>query len=213
MKRDIAPERTYTDEELLQQMRLDDQQSFALLFRRYWQPLYLAAGRRLGGASEAQDLVQEIMVTVWSKRKELVTNDAGSLENYLFTLLKYGILDTLAYSHKKELRMKVLQQLIVLQESHVLEGLISKELGEAIHHAIEHMPVTMRKVVLLSRLHQYSIAEIAGQLSLSEQTVKNLLTKAIKRLRYCIEQHYRDGGTSPQAFLIIVALANALPGV
>jgi RNA polymerase sigma-70 factor (ECF subfamily) len=153
------------------------------------------------------------MVTVWSKRKELTTNEAGSLENYLFSLLKYGILDTLAYSHKKELRMKVLQQLIVLQESHVLEGLISKELGEAIHHEIAHMPVTMRKVILLSRHHQYSIAEIAGQLSLSEQTVKNLLTKAIKRLRYCIEQHYRDGGTSPQAYLVLLVLADTLQGL
>lgn len=201
----------YTDEELLQQMQRDDQQSFALLFRRYWQPLYQAAGRRLGDASEAQDLVQEIMVTVWSKRKELTTNSAGSLENYLFTLLKYGILDILAYTHKKEVRMKVLQQFIVLQESHVLEGLVSKELAEAIQHEINLMPANMKKVILLSRHHHYSITEIAGQLSLSEQTVKNLLTKAIKRLRYCIEQHYRDGGTSPQAYLIILVLLQSLP--
>lgn len=211
MNPDLSIEQT--DEQLLRRMQQDDRQSFELLFRRYWKPLYMAAGRRLGGASEAQDLVQEIMVTVWTKRMELCTNAAGSLENYLYSLLKYAILDTLAYSHKKELRIKVLQQIVVLQESHVLEGLISKELGEAIYQAIDEMPDNMRKVVLLSRHHHYSVREIAGQLSLSEQTVKNLLTKALKRLKACITQHYHDGGTSPQAYLIILALAETLPGI
>ena len=49
--------------------------------------------------------------------------------------------------------------------------------------AMESLPLTQRKVVTLSKIHQFSNKEIMEKLSLSEQTVKNQLSLGLKTLR------------------------------
>lgn len=49
--------------------------------------------------------------------------------------------------------------------------------------ALGTLPATQRKVIELSRLHELSNKEIAQELSLSEQTVKNQLSLGLKALR------------------------------
>lgn len=194
-----------TDQELLDSMKLDDEPAFARLFNRYWEPLCVAAAKRLGQVPDVQDIVQEIMKTVWEKRHSLHTNEEGSLEGYLFTLLKYAIIDTISRDSKMEVRKNVFQQFVSLQESSVFEGLITKELDAAIQEEISGMPQNMKKVILLSRSYNYSIPEIAIQLSLSEQTVKNLLSQALKRLKTRVSHYYRHlpASHADTAFIII----------
>jgi RNA polymerase sigma factor (sigma-70 family) len=52
-----------------------------------------------------------------------------------------------------------------------------------IRQKMQMLPQTQQKVIELSRLEQYSIEEVAKQLSLSEQTVRNQLSLGLKTLR------------------------------
>jgi RNA polymerase sigma factor (sigma-70 family) len=180
-----------SDEELLNLMRSGNERAFATLYERYWEPLYVGAGKRLGNTPEAQDIVQDIMESIWIKRLELSTK-GGSLAPYLFTLLKYRIIDTLAHTRQQEICYHAFGQLLILQKHHVLEGLISKELQATIDREIAAMPINMQKVIQLSRLDDHSVAEIANRLSLSEQTVRNLLSQALQRLKICVTHFYSE---------------------
>lgn len=62
------------------------------------------------------------------------------------------------------------------------DDLMAKELAQLIEQEVEEMPSTMKNVFTLSRHHALSIKDIALQLSLSEQTVKNNISLAINRL-------------------------------
>jgi RNA polymerase sigma-70 factor (ECF subfamily) len=58
----------------------------------------------------------------------------------------------------------------------------------------------MQQIFRMSREDDFSIADIARQLNLSEQTIKNQLTEALKRIRESVKSNdYGDW-----AFIIIL---------
>ncbi|GEP94568.1 RNA polymerase sigma factor [Chitinophaga cymbidii] len=192
---------SFTDAELVGLMQSGHESAFAAIYDRYWEQLYVSAGKRLGNIMVTQDIVQDIMESIWIKRHALTTQN-GSLAPYLFTLLKYRVIDTLANTRKQEVCYHAFGQLLALQEQRILEGLISKELQAHIDLEISAMAANMQKVIRLSREEGNSVAEIALLLSLSEQTVRNLLSQAVKRLKVCVERFYSDQPSqAPSAFI------------
>ena len=202
-----------SDKELLRRRQADDGKAFEVLFNRYWERLYIAAGKRLGNTSETKDIVQEIMASVWVKRHSLTTGAGESLEAYLFTLLRYRIFDAIAQQQRREISFQVFHQLLTLYESHVLEDVMSKELATAIDHEIEAMPPTMKKVMRLSQRQGYSVKEIASSLTLSEKTVRNLSTLATTRIRNCINTYYADAPAASSARSAFVLAVLSLAGI
>jgi len=80
------------------------------------------------------------------------------------------------------------------------KNLETRELSEFIESEIRRLPTRMQEVFRLSREDDLSISDIAHRLNLSEQTVKNQLTEALKRLRASITS--RDNGD--WAFVVIL---------
>jgi len=58
-----------TDTELLSRMRNDDQIAFEELYRRYWRRCYVQVVRRSGDETLAEDITQNVFVSLWEKRK------------------------------------------------------------------------------------------------------------------------------------------------
>ena len=55
--------------------------------------------------------------------------------------------------------------------------------------AVEKLPERCRIVFVLSRFEHYSHREIAQELNISEKTVENQITKALKVLRAVLKQY------------------------
>jgi RNA polymerase sigma-70 factor (ECF subfamily) len=68
------------------------------------------------------------------------------------------------------------------------EQLLLKEVTQTVDAELSKMPVNMRQCFRLSRYEDKSIREIAAELKLSEQTVKNNISEALRRLRISVEQ-------------------------
>jgi RNA polymerase sigma factor (sigma-70 family) len=85
-----------------------------------------------------------------------------------------------------------------------MDLLNEKELQHALSVAVNHLPAKMKEIYLLSRQQHKTIAEIAQELSLSEQTVKNQLSKALLRLR----MHLKEATVIPLLFPGIVYFLN-----
>jgi RNA polymerase sigma-70 factor (ECF subfamily) len=56
--------------------------------------------------------------------------------------------------------------------------------------AMGTLPSTQKKVIILSKIKELSIREIATKLALSEQTVKNALSVGLKNLKEAIGKSY-----------------------
>jgi len=174
---------TYSDKELFVELNRDNTMAFSVLFDRYSDVLFRFIFKRIGCVSDTQDILQEVFLSVWSKRGRIEVGD--SLYPYLFKAAKFEVIDWFV---KHEKRIKYMERLAIGTGAEPScsaseDELMAKELATLLAHEVERMPVTMRSVFKLSRVDDMSIKDIAAQLSLSEQTVKNNISLAISRLR------------------------------
>jgi len=186
-----------SDAALLHAIKDGDADAFKALYDRYWERLYLKACQRVD-KDAAKDLVQEVMTTLWRRRNDIFTFDDGEIGRYLFTAIKYRVITHYAYT-AEEIKNSTLFDMLLSDEVPG-KNLETRELSEFIESEIRRLPTRMQEVFRLSREDDLSISDIAHRLNLSEQTVKNQLTEALKRLRASITS--RDNGD--WAFVVIL---------
>lgn len=176
---------TRSDKELLMAMSSGDQHAFTILFNRHWKELFSFVHRLTKDESETKDILQDVFVHIWKNRERLYANDS---------FLPY--LNTVAYSN---IMMSFRRSKIELQGTDTLlqmversmesdDHLLYTEAKQSVDRALEKMPINMRQCFRLSRYEDKSIREIAAELGLSEQTVKNNISEALRRLRLSMGQ-------------------------
>lgn len=173
----------HTDTVLLQLLSQNDQAAFTAIYQRHWRPLFREALQVLRSQKEAEDCVQEVFVSLWKRRLNLVIT--SSLAAYLHTAVRYKCFDRI---EKDMIRGGYLDDFITWQAARQLqpsieEELYARDLSANIDQAMEKMPDKMREVFRLSRQEQLTHKEIAGRLNISEETVKKQIYLALKILR------------------------------
>jgi len=133
----------------------------------------------------AADMVQDIFCSIWDRR--LTLSVSGSWENYLYRSAKYQY-----FNHERSLtRFRVVKD-DVLAGSDVWDDSTNlhidyNDLKNKVNELVAKLPDQCRKVYNMSRSEGLKTDEISRELSLSEKTVKNHLTKALGFLRRNIE--------------------------
>ncbi len=174
-----------TDYDLLIASQADDENALKTIYNRYWKILYTKACKRVN-EDEASDMIQDVIISFWSRRHHLSAEKEGFIGQYLFTALKYRIISHYAYTTVQIKNAALLEPALGVNPEDLLE---SKELRMVLEKAIGKMPGKMQLIFRMSRQEDISISEIAVNLKISEQTVKNQLGKALKRLRLDLLQH------------------------
>lgn len=189
-----------TDDQLIFAMRKGDESAFKVLYDRHWPEVYTMVYRRLGDEEATKDIVQDIFVNLWLSMKEIIVestlapylNKAARNRTISFykkniaSFSRNNIFQDEQVQHSVELNMEALE----------LEAFFNQEIAE--------MPDNMRKAFVLSRQENKSIREIAEELSLSEQTIKNNISQALERLRKKTKSYYSDPANL--ALLLLVGL-------
>jgi RNA polymerase sigma-70 factor (ECF subfamily) len=168
-----------TDAELL---RAEDTESaFTIIYNRYAERLYKKALVRFGNDPDARDTVQEVFISLW--RNKHTIDASGTLAPYLFAALRYAVIKKI-YRKARHGELVPLSAELPGKSKMTEDDLFGvKELQAVICRELNHLPVRMRQVYDLSRVEDLRTREIADRLKISEQTVKNTLTSALKRLR------------------------------
>jgi RNA polymerase sigma-70 factor (ECF subfamily) len=187
---------TRKDEWLLQQMAEGNREAFTELYERYWEDLFVTSAKALRGEREAADVVQDVFLSLWQRRKELSIQ--GSLAAYLHMSVRYKCTH---YIEKNITRRDYLVQLAEAAAGAVSPNaeinLQVKEIQEAINRAVAGMPPKMQQVYRLSRHEHLSFSEIADRLCISVETVRKHIQHALQVIRKNIE---------PYSFLLISSL-------
>lgn len=168
-------------------VKLDKNKAFNLVFDAYWNALYKQAYKKVHCADLAQDLVQDVFVSLWDKIELL--DAEGSVLAYLFAILRNKILKLY---EKDSVRLKYAVSVtsnVAVSDVHSQNNILEKELKAIIDAEVARMPLRMKEIYLLKREDDLSIKQIAEDLSLSEQTVKNQLQMAYQRLRTRVKDY------------------------
>jgi RNA polymerase sigma-70 factor (ECF subfamily) len=189
----------FSDLTLLEQIKAGDHYAFDVLFDRYWEKLYIAAFARLGDDVIAQDIVQEIFIKVWQRRENITINT--SLENYLHGAVRLSVISHFRLQQASDLRLQdALERINLLEES--IDAIADyMELEKTLEEAVNCMPEMLKKVYLL-RSDNLSVKAIAGELGLADQTVKNYIAEATRRLRIIIAKKHPEKHLTYMALLL-----------
>ena len=171
-----------TDHELVELMQDGEDAVFTEIYNRYWKRIFTVAISKTGGnIEEAEEIVQDIFVSLWSRRHQLELT--SSLEHYLAASVKYRIIKSLA---KKDLHRRYTahnQVTTSLSDNSTQDWLDFEDLQTRLEALVAGLPEKCQLVYRMSREDGYSQREIAGELSISEKTVEAHLGKALKLLR------------------------------
>lgn len=166
---------------LLESLKADSQQAFDEIYRRHARDLFVRAYHKTGVKEISEDIIQDIFTGLWMKRSQIEVRQ--SLGAYLQGVLDNKIVD---YYRKACTQMKHIDRLIELFDQPEIspdDKLAYKEQESAVHTYISGLSEKMRDIFLLSRYEQLSSDEISRRLNLSNQTVRNQISKALKILR------------------------------
>lgn len=158
---------------------------FKMVFDRYWDPLYRKACKKVG-EEEAEDMVQEVMLTLWKRKEKLVFEHEEDLSKYLHTAMRYRIISHYAAVKSEIPDVSYFDNYISASCEQHLE---TRELAAMLENSVAKLPEKMQLIFRLSRNEDVSIKDIALRLNLSEQTVKNQITEALKRIRVALKPH------------------------
>jgi RNA polymerase sigma-70 factor (family 1) len=169
------------DEKLLALIREDDYAAFTEVYNRYWKVLMRTAAKRLGSLEAAEEIVQNIFLHLFLRRKELVIET--SLESYLHGAVRHQVFKNY---RAIQTQLKYIESTQLQEPQHVESpdaALEVKELREQVLLVANKMPEKCREVFFLSRFDQLSHKEIAERLGISVNTVKRHMTKALSILQ------------------------------
>jgi len=189
-----------TDAELLLALKEGDALAFETIYKRHWGKVYFTACKKLQSKEVAEELTQNIFVSIWERRATL---EVSVLESYLMTALKYKIIN---YIDATLLRNKIFQNIQQTSTESIgtnVDNLIAiKEIRNAIEKALSEMPEKTQTIFRLSRFENKTIKEIASLINMNEKAVEYHITQSLKKMRI----HLKDFIITANAILIVVHL-------
>jgi RNA polymerase sigma-70 factor (ECF subfamily) len=184
-----------SDDELMVLLKQDKLGAFKELYGRYWKKLYSEAYKRLKSRESAEEIVQEIFTHVWLKRYSLQIN--ATVGGYLHSIAGNRVIDRYRQDLVRTKYKEAFWAVHSETDNSTEDAIMLRELTYTIETEVRQLPDKCRSVYELSRNEHKTNREIAMQLGISEKTVENHLTKALKRLRI---------GLSHYLILIIIVL-------
>jgi RNA polymerase sigma-70 factor (ECF subfamily) len=174
---------------LIKRVKKGDPLAFAEIVEAYKDKLYNVAFRMLGNRQEAEDVVQEAFLRVYSNIRQYDANYKFSTWMYRITtnlcidrLRKKKINDSLDEEYSEQDGNSLYNRLRS-QELTPEEAMLRHETQAEVQHAIEQLPPAYRAAILLKYLHDLSLQEISDILQIPVPTVKTRLHRGREALR------------------------------
>jgi len=166
---------------LLMQLQQGNERAFSKIYDHFSRPLFLKFVRLVNDEEVAQELLQELFLTVWIKRERI--NPEQSFWPYLHEVAKW-----LVYNHYRKVayNKRLLDHLIITTVAHVTnaeELLIDQETHDLLIQAIEHLPPQRKQVFKLCKFEGKSYQEVAELLGISTSTINNQIVAANKSVK------------------------------
>ncbi|WP_164109923.1 MULTISPECIES: RNA polymerase sigma factor [Sphingobacterium] len=166
---------------LLARIAKGDQQAFEKIYVSYFPKLYTFAYHILKSKAIAQEVAQEIMLSIWLMGEKSTT--IQNLDAYLKTLAKRRAIDQLRRieTGRKAANIAVHDSNEIHNETE--ESVILKETKRIIEEGIDLLPPQQKLVYQLCKQQELKYEEVALQLNISPGTVHRHMKLALQFLR------------------------------
>lgn len=161
---------------MIRAARRGESAAFDELYRRHRQWVWSLAWRFLSRADQAEDVLQDTFLHLWSRFPGFELR--ARLRTYLYPVVRHLAIDRLRLARRDEPDGSE-----VSEPAHEPEILLPETLRQDLADALRALPAGQREVLLMRFVDDLELAEIAGALELPLGTVKSRLHHALASLR------------------------------
>ncbi|WP_316805525.1 RNA polymerase sigma-70 factor [Pedobacter nototheniae] len=170
-----------TDNDLVLLLQESNHTAFEELYNRYWKKTLSLAIHKSGDLNEAENMVQDIFVSLWNRREILVINT--SFNNYLFVSVKYRVLKYLDKQRSIRLYQENTAFSADILDDSTQQYLDFEELKNKLEKLICALPEKTSLIYRMNKDEGMSHREIAQSLNMTEKAVNSQLVRTKKILR------------------------------
>lgn len=158
------------------------------LFDLYADDIYHVAYSVLKDPFESEDIVQEVLIKVWNSRFQL--DETGNIWSFVYVVVKRLSLNRLRDLHMMTKKQVALPDTDFASALEADNGTLVQEILTLENEVLEKLPEQQKMAYLLSRSEGLTYKEIAGQMDIAPNTVKNHIIQALKTFR----EHFQRFG-------------------
>ena len=168
---------------LIQQIARGDREAFERFYNRYASLVYTLALRVVHVRSDAQDLLQEVLLQVW-RQAGSYSRDRGSPEAWLLTIARSRAIDRLRSVRRRDRDLLPTGRSSAPEGGGKVEGRMAQSDARlTLHGALARMPEAQRTVLEMAYFDGFTQSEIAARLGEPLGTVKTRIRAGLQRLR------------------------------
>ena len=162
-----------------------EEKGFVWFFKQLYPALSFYTFKITGDKEASEEIASNAFIKIWEKHQRF--NDADSIKNYLYRIVRNDAFKHLAKEKRKAQSNK---EVIYLygdeQEKDHFSSLVRAETLREILNAIKDLPTECSKVFHLLYVEGKSIQEAAKELNLSTSTIKTQKARGLIALRKTI---------------------------
>ena len=176
------------DSATLHRLKTGDVDAFEDVFRKYNGKIYHFALATLYDKSLAEDITQNVFISIWEHRRDIVPEK--NFQAYLYTIAK-----NMVYRETEKMILDFryqdhISKLFLDERDFSTEETIdANSLEEMILRLLDKLPEARRKIFLLHFTEDLSNKEIAKRLSVSEENVEMQVRRSLDYLRKHLKEY------------------------
>lgn len=177
------------------QMKSGDEQSLSEIFTFFYSDLYQYGIKIFNLPDLVKDSIQDVFVRIWEKRHTM--GDVQYPKAYLIASLRRKLFENkekyFAEVSDEEMNREEKQTFSFTASEFIEIAEISHQLRQVLVKAINNLPERQRELIFLRFYYNLRYLEIAHIMEVNEQTVRNLMQRALAKLRGQIDRRLWEG--------------------
>lgn len=178
-------EEEYIEGHLLKLLQDGDKAAFETFYRREYIAVFYTAKRFIADTPAAEDLTTETFLKLWHRLDSF--NSLAAMKSFLFVTIKNACLNHLRTEKRTASRY---EQLTYLLQQHTADDIANQQLMASIYQylydEVEKLSPQLKRVFKMAYVDGLSNEDIAAQLKISNQSVRNDKARALKQLRLAL---------------------------
>lgn len=179
------------DEELLRQIVAGNRMAFTTLVNRHARRFYACAYRVLMNAEDAEDVVQEAFLKLWTGKAKWQEGKGAKFTTWFYRIVVNQAVD-LASSASRRRHSALPETLADDGDDGAETSLLRGEEGRHVQEALAELPERQRAAVMLFYAEEMSQKEVAEILNITPKAVESLVGRAKITLKERMK-HYVAG--------------------
>jgi RNA polymerase sigma factor (sigma-70 family) len=164
-----------------------DNEAFATLYQRYFKMLFQYGIKMAEDRDLVKDCIHDLFIDLWKNKENLTV--PKSVKAYLLSAIQHKLIRQLTRvrSRKNEISLMKVQAAVDCREDQMIEDQIHLEQNDMIGKALRGLTKRQQEAIYLKFYSNLSYKEVAAIMSISVDSIYNLISKAIDSLQHEIK--------------------------